>query len=94
MSTGTNELPELPELPICAYWWSPKADSGLSQNLACWSMNPGPHPQWDVTRFIPADQLRARDRQIVELCAQIADDMDFGMGQIGVAIRSLLQSQK
>jgi hypothetical protein len=45
-------------LPQGAYWWSPKGGSGLSQNLACWSTNPGPHPQWDVTVYYSEAQVR------------------------------------
>jgi hypothetical protein len=38
-----------------------------------------------------ADQLRAYGEQIVEVCAQIADDMDYGMGDVGRAIRNLIE---
>lgn len=45
-------------LPKCAYWWSPKEGSGISPNLACWSTNTGPHPQWDVTAYYSEAQVR------------------------------------
>jgi hypothetical protein len=38
-----------------------------------------------------ADQLRARDRQIVEACIEVARDMDYSPdGAIEKALRSLL----
>ena len=45
--------PDMPE-PV-AYWWSPK-DAGMA---GTWSSNTGPHPDWDITRYFTADQLRA-----------------------------------
>lgn len=49
---------ELPPLPNTAYWWSPKTSSGMTQGLACWSTNSGPHPAWDITDYYTADQMR------------------------------------
>lgn len=51
---GCIELP-----PPTTYWWSPKAGSNLPSAAACWSLNTGPHPDWDVTPYYSASEVRA-----------------------------------
>lgn len=66
-----------PEMPAnAAYWWSPK-DGAMA---GTWSSNTGPHPDWDVTHYFTADQLRAYGDARAEHARQEADML---MGIVG-----------
>ena len=52
----TDDVP-LPEQ--AAYYWAPTRQSGIASAAAGWSANVGPHPDWHITRYYTADQVRA-----------------------------------
>lgn len=45
---------ELP--PPQRYWWSPNR---MQPWTSSWSTNAGPHPDWNVTAYYSADEVRA-----------------------------------
>ena len=81
----TDDVP-LPEQ--AAYYWAPTRQSGIASAAAGWSANVGPHPDWHITRYYTADQVRAygdaRAAAAVkakrEQCARICDDMTLYTG--------------
>lgn len=85
MSTGTNELPEMPSSVETALVAGPQGSEYRRLSVE-WDPNTARHSE---------AQLRARDRQIVELCAKVFEELHPSeWGFAATAIRSLLQSQK
>ena len=87
-------LPEMPDKPFAwAMKWALHSPSFTTNktDYVSWANGRAEYPS-ELTPLFTADQLHARDRQIVELCAQIADNahpQDWAF--IGSAIRSLIQ---
>ncbi len=71
----TDDVP-LPEQ--AAYYWAPTRQSGIASAAAGWSANVGPHPDWHITRYYTADQVRAygdaRAAAATEQAAKVCDE--------------------